>query len=166
MLSISYPENIFHFLMWIHVLPKGSKRPIHSSLLESQKKLTKQDQNCRVNIEEQVMVLSSLIVIKWNKKSLNAYEPKAKLSGRVNHPLRVPFLEVDPGCPLSLLLDTGSFLQGQQTWSWVQPWSLVGVEGEEDRGQDPWPHRFHLYCSRHQCFHRLQSIWTHRSIKK
>nr|KAF6335348.1 hypothetical protein mPipKuh1_008031 [Pipistrellus kuhlii] len=116
--------------MWIHVLPKGNKRPIHSSLLESQKKLTKQDQNCRVDIEEQVMMLSSLIVIKWNKKSLNAYEPKAKLSGRVNHPPRVPFLEVDPGCPLSLLLDTGSFLQGQQTWSWVQPWSLVGVEGK------------------------------------
>lgn len=83
------------------------------------------------------MVLSSLIVIKWNKKSLNAYEAKAKLSRRVNHPHQVTFREVDPGCKLSLLLNTGSFLQGQQTWSWGQPWSWVGVEGEEDRGQDP-----------------------------
>lgn len=83
------------------------------------------------------MVLSNLIVIKRNKKSLNAYEPKAKLSRRVNHPHQVAFLEVDPGGKLSLLLNTGLFLQGRKTWSWVQPWSLVGVEGEEDRGEDP-----------------------------
>lgn len=30
--------------------------------------------------------INSLIIIKWNKKSLNAYELKAKLMERVNHP--------------------------------------------------------------------------------
>lgn len=118
---------------------KEVKDPSIAVFLESQKKLTKQDQNCRVDIEEQVMVLSSLIVIKWNKKSLNAYEAKAKLSRRVNHPHQVTFLEVDPGCKLSLLLNTGSFLQGQQTWelgaALVFGWG--GGGGEEDRGQDP-----------------------------
>lgn len=82
------------------------------------------------------MVLSSLVIIKWNKKSLNAYKPKAKLIRRVNHPHQVTFLEVPSGCKLSLLFSTGSFLQGQQTQSWVQPWSLVGVEGL-DGEQDP-----------------------------
>lgn len=68
------------------------------------------------------MVLSSLIIIKWNKKSLNAYEPTAQRIRRVNRPHRVTFLEVPSGCKLSLLSDTGcSFLQGQQTQSWEQP---------------------------------------------
>lgn len=46
-------------------------------------------------------MLSSLVIIKWNKKSLNVYEVKAKLIRRVNHPHQVTFLEVPSGCKLS-----------------------------------------------------------------
>lgn len=82
-----------------------------------------------------MIVLNSLIIIKWNKKSLNAYEPKAKLIRRVNHPHQVTFLEVPSGCKLSLLLDTsGSSLQGQRTQSLgaalVFGWGSGGGQGE------------------------------------
>lgn len=71
--------------------PKQSFRKVTGNL-------QKQDENYQFDIEEQVMVLSSPIIIKWDKKSLNAYEPKAKLIRRVNHPHQVTFLEVPSGC--------------------------------------------------------------------
>ena len=62
---------------------KRQGRLIHSNLLgksgQSKIKVAKLTLRDRDGI-------NSLIIIKWNKKSLNAYELKAKLIARVNHP--------------------------------------------------------------------------------
>lgn len=62
---------------------KRQGRLIHSNLLgksgQSKIKVAKLTLGDRDGI-------NSLIIIKWNKKSLNAYELKAKLMARVNHP--------------------------------------------------------------------------------
>lgn len=62
---------------------KRQGRLIHSNLLgksgQSKIKVAKLTLRDRDGI-------NSLIIIKWNKKSLNAYELKAKLMARVHHP--------------------------------------------------------------------------------
>ena len=62
---------------------KRQGRLIHSNLLgksgQSKIKVAKLTLRDRDGI-------NSLIIIKWTKKSLNAYELKAKLMARVNHP--------------------------------------------------------------------------------
>lgn len=135
------------------MLPKENEDPSIAVIEEGHRKPAKQDKNGRIDSEEQGMVLSSLIIIKWDKKSLNAYEPKAKLIRRVNHPHQATFLEVPFGCKLSPLLDTGcASLQGQRAQSCEQPWSSVRAQKEE-RQEARWLLGFHLCCSRCQLFH-------------